>query len=181
MEPVKKGATYADLCELPDRFIAEIIDGDLYATPRPAIPIVYATSVLIQKLGSFHRRGSGGWILLHKVEVHFDGDVLVPDIAGWRRARLPTVPDAAYMALAPDWVCEVLSPFTELLDRGKKLQRYAREGVAHVWFVDPARQSLEVLALERGEWVSQGRYEGAELVSAAPFDSFELELGALWA
>lgn len=180
MEPVKKGASYADLCELPERFIAEIVDGDLYATPRPGLPVVLATSVLIQMLGSFHRAGPGGWILLHRVEVHFGDDVLVPDVAGWRRERLPTLPTTDYMILAPDWVCEVLSPTTEQLDRGKKLQRYLREGVGHVWFVDPARQALEVLALDDGNWVSLGRHDGARLVRAAPFGSCELQLAALW-
>lgn len=131
MEPVKKCASYADLCELPERFIAEIVEGDLYATPRPGFPVVLATSVLLGMLGAFHHRDPDGWILLHKVEVHFGDDVLVPDLAGWRRERLPTVPAADYMTLAPDWVCEVLSPITEQLDRGKKLQRYLREGVAH--------------------------------------------------
>jgi Uma2 family endonuclease len=180
MEPVKKCASYADLCELPERFIAEIVEGDLYATPRPGFPVGLATSVLLGTLGSFHHRGLDGWILLHKIEVHFGDDVLVPDLAGWRRERLPAMQATDYMTLAPDWVCEVLSPITEPLDRGKKLQRYLREGVAHVWFVDPAWRTLEVLALAGTRWVLQGHYEGEALVRAAPFDSLEMDLGRLW-
>jgi Uma2 family endonuclease len=181
VKPLKKHATYADLRDVPEHFVAEMFDGELYATPRPAMPHAHASSVVVQKLGSFHRSGPGGWLIVFEPELHFGDDVLVPDIAGWRRERLPTLPAVPYMTLAPDWVCEVLSPSTERIDRGKKLQRYARKSVAHVWLLDPGQQSLEVLALDDGRWVSQGRYEGVTLVRAAPFDSLELELGALWA
>lgn len=180
MKPLKKDATYADLCEVPEHFVAELFDGELYASPRPALPHAHAGSVLGHKLGSFHRSGPGGWVILDEPELHFGNDVLVPDIAGWRRERLPALPPQAYMTLAPDWVCEVLSPSTESIDRGKKLRRYAREGVARVWLVDPVQQALEVLSLEGGKWLLLGRYEGAANVRAAPFAAIDLELGALW-
>jgi Uma2 family endonuclease len=106
--------------------------------------------------------------------------VLVPDLAGWRRERMPEVPDHAYFTLAPDWVCEVLSPSTEALDRGKKLRVYVRGGVTHAWLVDPLRQALEVLVLESGKWSVLASHVGAVRVRAAPFDAFALELGALW-
>jgi Uma2 family endonuclease len=86
----------------------------------------------------------------------------------------------AYLTLAPDWVCEVLSPSTEALDRGKKLRIYAREGVAHAWLVDPLRQSLEVLALESGMLAPVARHHSDENVRARPFDALELDMGALW-
>ena len=105
---------------------------------------------------------------------------VTPDLAGWRRERMPEAPDAPYITLAPDWVCEVLSPSTETLDRGKKLRRYAREHVAHVWLVDPSRQTLEVLSLESDGWNVLAVHEGRAGVRAAPFDAIELELGALW-
>src|SRR5262245_33234831 len=148
---LKKGATYADLYDVPDNFVAEMFDGDLYASPRPAAPHAHAASVLGSEItGPFHRgrNGPGGWVILHEPELHFGNDVLVPDLAGWRRERMPEVPDVPYFTLAPDWVCEVLSPSTETLDRRKKLRIYARENVAHVWLVDPLRQTLEVLSLE---------------------------------
>ena len=106
--------------------------------------------------------------------------MLVPDLAGWRRERMPEAPDDAYITLAPDWVCEVLPPSTEALDRGKKLRVYAREGVAHVWLVDPLRQTLDVLMLESGRWSVLASHEGRVSVRALPFDAIELELGALW-
>jgi len=182
VKPLKKQATYADLCDVPEHFVAEMFDGELYATPRPAPPHTQASSVLGMKLGAFHRSGPGGWRILDEPELHFGNDVLVPDIGGWRRERLPVLPAEAYFTLAPDWVCEVLSASTESIDRGQKLRRYAREGVAHVWFVDPVQQALEVLALEQhGQWKLLGRHEGGVAIRVAPFDAIELELGALWA
>jgi Uma2 family endonuclease len=181
MKPLKKYATYADLREVPENFVAEMLDGELYATPRPAPPHTQASSVLGMKLGTFHRSGPGGWRILDEPELHFGSDVLVPDIGGWRRERMPTLPPEAYFTLAPDWVCEVLSAATESIDRGKKLRRYAREGVAHAWLVDPLQRTLEVLALEHGQWRLIGRHEGREVVRVAPFEAVELELGELWA
>jgi Uma2 family endonuclease len=106
--------------------------------------------------------------------------VLVPDIAGWRRERLPALPNAAYLTLAPDWVCEVLSPSTEAIDRGQKLRIYARDGVAHAWLVDPLRQTLEVLVLEAGRFEQLEQHHGNANIRARPFDAVELELRALW-
>jgi Uma2 family endonuclease len=180
-KPLKKGATYDDLCDVPDHYVAEMFDGELYASPRPALPHAHASSVLGAKLGgAFHRLGSGGWVILDEPELHFGNDVLVPDLAGWRRERLPTVPAEAYLTLAPDWVCEILSPSTEALDRGKKLQRYACEDVAHAWLIEPLRQGLEVLWLVSGRWDRLALYEGRVKVRAPPFDAIELELGSLW-
>lgn len=181
MKPLKKGATYDDLRSVPDHFVAEMFDGDLYASPRPALPHANATGSLFADIHkSFHRKNPGGWVILFEPELHFGRDVLVPDIAGWRRARLPNVPADAYLTLAPDWICEVLSTSTEALDRGKKLRIYAREGVAHAWLVDPLAHSLEVMARDEDRWTELGRYEGQAKVRAAPFDAIEIELSALW-
>ena len=181
IKPLKKGATYDDLRDVPDHYVAEMFDGELYATPRPALPHAHAATVLGVKLGGpFHRHGPGGWVILDEPELHFGNDVLVPDLAGWRRERVPTLPADAYMTLAPDWVCEVLSASTETLDRGKKLRIYARERVAHAWLIDPLRQTLEVLSLESGGWTQLDAHEGYMKVRAPPFDAIELELGALW-
>ena len=181
MKPLKKDATYDDLCDVPDNYVAEMFDGELYASPRPALPHAHAATVLNHQLGGpFHRHGPGGWVILYEPELHFGKDVLVPDLAGWRRERLPTLPADAYMTLAPDWVCEVLSPSTETIDRVKKLRIYARERVAHAWLVDPLKQTLEVLPLESGRWTSLDTHEGRTRVRAAPFAAIELDLGALW-
>jgi Uma2 family endonuclease len=182
-KPLKQRATYDDLRDVPDHLVAEMFDGELYATPRPALPHARAATVLGGKLGDrfdWGRRGPGGWVILYEPELHFGNDVLVPDVAGWRRERLPAVPADAYFTLAPDWICEVMSPSTEALDRGKKLERYARAGVGHAWLLNPLTQTLEVLSLERGQWTVLDRFEGRMNVRARPFDAMELELGALW-
>ncbi len=180
-KPLKRRATYDDLREVPDHLVAEMFDGDLYASPRPALPHAHATSVLGGWLMSaFHRRTPTGWAILDEPELHFGNDVLVPDLAGWRRERLPEVPADAYMTLAPDWVCEVLSVSTEGIDRGKKLRIYSRERVGHVWLVDPLHRTLEVLALDSGDWAAIAQHEGAATVRAAPFAGQALDLGALW-
>ncbi len=184
LRPLKTGATYGDLCAVPQNLVAEMFDGELYTTPRPALPHAHAASVLGFELGGpFHRGrdGPGGWWILVEPELHFDADVLVPDLAGWRRSRLEALPATPYLTLAPDWICEVLSPSTECLDRAKKLGIYARAGVAHAWLVNPLLQTLEVLALQAARWVLLGTYEGGAHVRAEPFDAIELELGALWA
>jgi Uma2 family endonuclease len=183
MKPLKKDATYDDLREIPDSFVAEMFDGDLYATPRPSVRHTHAASVLGAELaGPFHRgrNGPGGWVIWDEPELHFQNDVLVPDLAGRRRTRLPEVPDAAFMTLAPDWICEVLSPSTEMLDRNKKLRIYARELVQHAWLLDPLRRTLEVLVLQAGAWAPLVAHEGDRKVRAPPFDAIELELDALW-
>jgi Uma2 family endonuclease len=182
-KPLKKRATYEDLCDVPDNFVAEMVDGELYATPRPALPHARAASVLGGELmGPFDRGrgGPGGWVILNEPELHFGKDVLVPDLAAWRRERLPAVPAEPYLTLAPDWVCEVVSASTEALDRGKKLRVYGHNGVTHCWLIDPLRQALEVLSLESRGWTLLARHEGRGNVRAVPFDAIELELGALW-
>jgi hypothetical protein len=125
---LKKGATYDGLVRVPEHFVAEMFDGELYASPRPAYPCARAAVVLVGKLGGAFDFGDGpgGWWIYSEPELHFGNDVLVPDLAGWRRERLPSLPNDAYLTLAPDWICEVLSPSTEAIDRGKKLGIYAR-------------------------------------------------------
>jgi Uma2 family endonuclease len=182
-KPLKTGATYDDLCDVPDHYVAEMFDGELYASPRPALPHANAATALGAEIWSaFHRgrNGPGGWVILHEPELHFGNDVLVPDLAGWRRSRLPEVPAGLYLTLAPDWICEVLSASTETIDRGKKLRIYARQGVGHAWLVDPLRRRLEVLSLEAGTFAPLLTHEGGGKVRAAPFDAIEVELDAIW-
>src|SRR5262245_41705129 len=113
--------------KVPDTMVAEIIDGELFISPRPASPHAYAASVIFgDAFGMFGRppgdpAGSGGWWLLFEPELHLRDDVLVPDIAGWRRQRMPEVPNVAAFTQPPDWVCEVISPSTGTIDRARKM------------------------------------------------------------
>ena len=178
-----RGATYNDLLALPEHVVGEIIDGELIVSPRPAPRHAVATSVLGGELNPpYHggRGGPGGWWIPFEPELHFGDDVLVPDLAGWRRTRLPAVPDEAYFTLAPDWICEVLSPGTARLDRQRKLAVYAREGVAHAWLLDPIERTLEVLRLEGRQWTIIAVHAGDEEVRAEPFEATSLPLARLW-
>jgi Uma2 family endonuclease len=183
---VPRRATYADVLAAPPHVIAEVIDGVLYTQPRPATPHTLASSALGEELGPPFRRGRGGpggWLLLDEPELHLgaEPDIVVPDLAGWRRERMPELPDAPYLTLAPDWACEVLSPRTQALDRTRKLPLYAREGVTHVWLIDPLAQTLEVYRLDGDTYRLVATHAGTATVRAEPFDAVELELAALWA
>lgn len=183
----KARATYRDVLAAPPGIVAEVLFGVLYMNPRPAPRHVTAASTLQSDLGSvFHRGrgGPGGWIILTEPELHFgrepEEDIVVPDLAGWKRERLTKLPDEAYFTLAPDWICEVLSPSTQAIDRSDKMSIYAREKVSHAWLVDPLAKTLEVYRLFGEEWVRASVHRDDAKVRAVPFDAIELDLHALW-
>jgi Uma2 family endonuclease len=182
-QPARKPARYEDLVALPDNQVGEIVGGVLYASPRPAGPHTVAGSslggVLIPPF-NFGDGGPGGWWILFEPELHFGEDVVVPDLAGWRRERMPVAPSGAFIELAPDWLSEVLSPSTARLDRIAKLPVYARAGVRHVWLIDPLAKTFEVLSSESGKWTVDGLFGGNDVVRAAPFDAIEVKLARLW-
>jgi len=181
--PAKRRATYDDLCALPEHVVGEIIDGELVVSPRPAPIHANATSTIGGDLGppfGRGRGGPGGWWILDEPELHLGEDVLVPDIAGWRKSRMPALPLTAYFALAPDWVCEVLSPSTVAVDRARKLRIYAREKILDLWLVDPQARTLEVFHLGEAGWILTAVHHGDEVVRVEPFAAVELELAAWW-
>jgi hypothetical protein len=181
--PFDRPATYDDLVALPDIVVAEIVDGELHSSPRPAAKHAWTYSSLGSLIGgpfSLGVGGPGGWWIIDEPELHFGANVIVPDLAGWRRERMPQIPDVAYFTLAPDWVCEILSPSTGELDRTKKLSIYAREGVGHAWLIDPVGRVLEVYGLENGRWSLLGTHINDETVRAEPFEAIELSLRHLW-
>ncbi len=176
-------ATYQDVLDAPAHRVAEIVDGTLYTHPRPAMPHALASVELgIELGGAFHRGrgGPGGWWIVFEPELHFGDDILVPDLAGWRRERMPEYPDTAYVTLAPDWVCEVLSASTRRLDLHGKRPIYAREGVSHLWLVDPADRTLEAFELHDGQWLLTASAKDDEPVSVRPFDAITFSLAELW-
>ena len=177
-------ATYADIQALPENVVGEILEGVLYTQGRPAMRHSLAGSALGEELGPPFKRGRGGpggWVILDEPELHLGLDVVVPDLAGWRRETMPEVPDVAACTIAPDWACEVLSPSTAGKDRGKKMPIYARERVAHVWLVDTTPRTLEVFRLDGDTYRLIAAFEGDARVRAEPFDAIELDLSVLWA
>lgn len=181
----RRRATYQDIIDLPESMIGEILDGELHVQPRPAVPHARAGSALGALLGGpfdYGGGGPGGWVILYEPELHLgqDPDVLVPDLAGWRRARMPEVPSTPAITLAPDWACEILSPSTAKVDRTKKLQIYAREGVGHVWLIDPTLKTLEILRLESNRWTLVAAHADDAKIRAEPFEAIELDLAPLF-
>lgn len=183
----KKLATYEDVLSAPANMVAELIAGELVLNPRPGVRHAVASSKiggqLVPKFDDGDG-GPGGWIILDEPELHLNENVLVPDLAGWKRTRMPTPPDQPFIELSPDWICEVLSPSTAALDRVRKLPIYASSGVGHVWLVDPISKTLEVLSLDAStsspSWRIAQTFEGSAVIAAKPFDVIDLQLGRLW-
>jgi Uma2 family endonuclease len=179
----RRPVTYDDVLRVPEHLVAEILDGDLYTTPRPSVAHAIASMGLGGDLfGPFDRGrgGPGGWWILAEPELHLGQDILVPDLAAWRRTRVPELPRGAFLTLPPDWVCETVSPSTEQIDRGKKLTIYAREAVSHICLLNPTVETLEAYCLEQGHWLLLNTYVGDVAVRIEPFDAIELELWRLW-
>jgi len=180
-------ATFADLVAIPpDERFHEIIDGELVRKAMPSFEHGDAQSALASRIkGPFQRRPGGalpgGWWIGTEVEVEFaPTQVYRPDIAGWRRERVPERPRGTPIRIRPDWICEVLSPSNPGTDRVTKLNHYHQFQVPHYWIVDPMDESLSVF-----RWMA----EGYLLVLAArrdarvrpePFDAIELPVGTLF-
>ena len=159
--PFDREATYEDLEKIPDLCVAEMVDGELHVSPRPAPPHAQAGIELGDSLvPPYHkgRGGPGGWRIFYEPELHLGANVL-----------------------APDWICEILSPSTASFDRIQKLAVYAREGVPHAWLIDPIARTLEVLRLDGGRWAAVATHGGDDVVRVEPFADIDLELHALWA
>lgn len=179
----QRPATYADIEALPPHVVGQIIYGVLHTHPRPAPRHSTAANLLgYEVTGPFQRGrgGPGGWIFMVEPELHLGAHVVVPDIAGWKRERLTPFPETAFIETPPDWLCEVLSPSTQTIDRTDKLSVYAESGVGHCWYVAPLAETLEVLELTGGKWLFWGTFKNANAVTAPPFEVHTFPLDGLW-
>jgi Uma2 family endonuclease len=182
-ELAKRRATYADLEAVPPHLVAEIIHGALVTYPRPSPRHGFAANALSAGLTRSHQWGEGGpggWTFIVEPELHLDNDIVVPDIAGWRRERLPVLPETAYFETPPDWVCEILSDTTERYDRDAKRTIYARAQIHYLWLVDPRSRLLEIFQLAARQWLLVATFTGSDEVRAPPFDAVAFPLGLLW-
>ncbi|MEJ2388537.1 MAG: Uma2 family endonuclease [Chromatiaceae bacterium] len=185
MQPAPQPTLYDLLESLPEGLTGEILDGQLHTMPRPSAPHGRASAMLSDGIfGPYDRGrgGPGGWWIFVEPEVHFirDREVAVPDLAGWKRQRMPDPPQDQRFEVVPDWVCEIVSPSTESKDRRIKMPLYARYAVPFAWLVDPIARTLEAYTLEAGNWREIGRFSTADQVTIAPFEAVTLDLDGLW-
>jgi Uma2 family endonuclease len=176
---------YEAIEALPEGITGEILHGQLHTQPRPAAPHALAASNLgAELLGPYSRGrdGPGGWWIIDEPELHFlrNTEILVPDLAGWRRARMTEIPRDQRFEVVPDWICEILSPATRSKDREIKMPLYARYGVAHAWLIDPDTQTLEAFQLRGAEWAQVAVCGAEDTVAAAPFEAAGFRVADLW-
>jgi len=179
----ERKSVYGDLLDLPDNVTGEILHGELHALPRPSFKHAQAASILGMRIGtpfSLGEGGPGGWWILFEPEIQLGEHILVPDLGGWRRERLPSPPQTNYCSIAPDWVCEILSPASTRVDRIVKMPIYGEFHVPYIWLIDPVARTLEVFELDAGRWVLHHAASQDDKVRAAPFEAIEFDLAALW-
>ena len=181
--PSTRRATYQDVIDAPEPMVAEIIGGELRLSPRPGGPATAVGSAIGEELGPPFKRGRGGpggWLILDEPELHLGDEIIVPDLAGWRRDCMPLVPEGAAFTVPPDWVCEVLSRSTEKTDRAEKMPIYASFGVEHAWLVHPRRRTLEAFRRSEHQWLAIAVHKDADRARIEPFHAIELDLAVLW-
>ena len=176
---------YKELCDLPDNVVGEILNEELVVSPRPAFKHARAGSSLVSKIFDSYDEGNtgpGGWWILYEPELRFPYDVVVPDIAGWKRERLQNPSEMKVFEVSPDWVCEVLSPSTARHDKISKFKIYAENKVPYYWIVDPLNRVLEIFILDGKTYKLAFIFGKNDDVKAAPpFEELEFNLGSLWA
>lgn len=184
--PAVELATYADLLALPSDMRAEVLAGEIVTAPAPLPRHSHVQRAAGRFIGGpFQdddgRGGPGGWWIFVEVDIAFGPhDIVRPDLAGWRRERLPRPGSMRPIEVAPDWIGEVLSPSTAARDRVHKRNLYARTGVPHYWLLDPEARVLEALALQDGAWLEVGVYDETSSARIPPFDTIEIEVGRLF-
>ena len=183
-EPVEKSTAYEDFCRLPKHAVGEIVDGELIVTSRSSrkrAHVAFAVACEIGPSYGFGKNGGpGGWSFLTEPEIGFDGDILVPDLAGWVKERFPVAESSNRILTPPDWICEILPPGTARNGRVRKMHVHALHGVRYAWLIDPEIRTLEVYALEADRWITQDVFAGNNVVLIEPFQETEIDLGNLW-
>ena len=176
-------AGYKDVLDAPPHMVAQVIDGSLNLHPRPANWHAVSSTTLTMNLGMPFQKGAGGpggWVFVHEPELHLREDILVPDLVAWRKENYIERKRQAFLSTAPDWVCEFLSPSTSGLDKGPKSAIYAREGVSHLWLLDPFSRTLEAFIAAKAAWRRIANLQDDAEVSVPPFEETSFPLSELW-
>jgi len=184
VQPARKLATYEDLLTLPEGTRAEIIGGEIVALPAPRPRHSKSQGALRRFVGGPYDDddgfgGPGGWWVFVEVDVRLGGEIVRPDLCGWRRERLPD-PDVRPIDVVPDWICEILPESNAAHDRVTKRRLYAQHGVSHFWLVDPDARTLEAFVLEQRRWVDGGSFDEHAKARIAPFTEVEISVGRLF-
>ncbi len=176
--------TLADIDALPPHMKGEIIDGVFYAMTRPrGFHQSVAGLVHADLLGPFQRErgGPGGWWILPEPGIEMvNSPEVSPDIAGWKRERLVTMPKKETIRVVPDCVCEVLSSSTRRYDLGTKRPFYAKVGVTWLWVVDPDALLVTASRLENGRWSELGVWSDEREARIPPFDDVAIDVSEWW-
>jgi Uma2 family endonuclease len=179
-------ATYEALVGLPEGVRAEVIGGQVDVAPSPLPEHGRAQRAIGRFIGGpydddHERGGHGGWWILPEVDVRLGPhDIVRPDIAGWRRERLPSPWGQRPLDVAPDWVCEIISPSNAAHDRVTKRRLYASYAVPYYWLVDPLARTLEALRLDNGVWLELGVWGHGDIARIEPFATVELDISRLF-
>lgn len=179
---LKGDATFAEYEEAREEHRAQLIDGDLWIFAPASGGHQSASIELGTQLAPERDRVDGsGWVILPDINLRLGPrNVFSPDLTGWRRSRMPSRPDSTYFDLVPDWVCEILSPSTRKFDLGTKREVYGKAGVAHLWFIEPAIQTITLYGLVGDKYALIGSAQENDMVALAPFLDTTLDLGKLW-
>lgn len=189
-EPARRAVTYRDVLDAPEHLVAEILTGELHLSPRPGYAHQNAASEAGADLVNHFKRSRGGrpggWVILDEPELHLgDPDprslVMVPDLAGWRRERFEP-PTGHGHTLAPDWVCEVISPGPENArrDRMLKPELYYAASISWLWLIDPENRVVEVFSRQEVGWVRKGVFAGHVEARIPPFDAVAVDMSHWW-
>lgn len=180
----RKKATYDDLFSIPDNMTGEIIAGELIVTPRPSRKHGFCVTALGTAITGPYQFGQGGgpggWVIIIEPEIGLGENIVVPDLAGWKRARFPFQEESNWITVVPNWIGEILSPSTLRNDKVKKMPLYAQYGVEHIWLVDPSAMTLDAFRLESGRWLLLGSYADHDQVRVEPFPELPISLDKLW-
>jgi Uma2 family endonuclease len=184
-KPSMKPPTLADLDALPPGIVGEIIEGVLYTMTKPRMRHQRTATRIGGKLSDPFDAGPGGpggWWIVNEpgIELPNDTKEISPDVAGWRRERMPEMPGDEPIRVVPDWLCEILSPTTRRHDLLRKQPYYAKVGVPFMWLIDLDARVLTAYRLEGTAWLTVGTYSEETEARIAPFDAVPLNVASWW-